>query len=139
MAFTCPVCGYNQLKYPPENETICPSCYTEFGYDDATRSHSELRQEWLSNGARWEGSNVMAAPAGWDPYEQLKHIGALQERPVKSSTNLGVVDLVSSRTIVGITIAAAVVHIVGRQYGIRNVLYQTARITTATPIVKIHA
>jgi hypothetical protein len=72
--FTCPVCGYNQLQYPPTNENICPSCYTEFGYDDATRSYAELRAEWLANGAHWEGANVMQPPQGWNAYEQLANL-----------------------------------------------------------------
>jgi len=77
--YVCPVCGYNKLRYPPENESICPSCYTEFGYDDATRSHAELRREWLANGPRWEGANVMPVPFDWQPYAQLKNIGVIKE------------------------------------------------------------
>jgi hypothetical protein len=80
MYFTCPVCGFNRLRHPPQDENICPSCYTEFGYDDATRSHAELRREWLGNGPKWEGANVMRPPYGWNPYEQLKNIGII-ERP----------------------------------------------------------
>ena len=72
--YTCPVCGYNQLRYPPRNENICPSCYTEFGYDDATKTHDELRAEWLANGAHWEGMNVMPPPAGWNPFTQLANL-----------------------------------------------------------------
>ena len=72
--YICPVCGYNQLKYPPRDETICPSCYTEFGYDDATRNHAQLRAEWLANGAHWEGANVMPPPLGWNAYEQLSNL-----------------------------------------------------------------
>ena len=71
---TCPVCGYNQLAHPPVEGTICPSCYTEFGYDDVTLSYSELRERWLANGPRWEGVNVMPAPVGWNPFEQLKNL-----------------------------------------------------------------
>ena len=72
--YTCPVCGFNQLIHPPENETICPSCYTEFGYDDATKTHAELRAEWLANGAHWEGANVTPPPPGWNPYTQLSNL-----------------------------------------------------------------
>lgn len=52
----CPVCGYGGLTEPPSDFTICP---TEFGYDDATRSHEELREEWVRNGSRWAAENVM--------------------------------------------------------------------------------
>jgi len=72
--FLCPVCGYNQLQHPPVEGTICPSCYTEFGYDDSRRSYAELRAEWIANGSQWEGINVMPPPFGWNPVEQLKNL-----------------------------------------------------------------
>jgi hypothetical protein len=71
---TCPVCGYNQLIHPPIEGTICPSCYTEFGYDDVAFSYPELRARWLANGPQWEGVNVMPIPVGWNPFEQLKNL-----------------------------------------------------------------
>src|ERR1017187_7282190 len=45
--YLCSVCGYDRLEDPPKNFTICPSCGTEFGYDDAFASHAELRAKWL--------------------------------------------------------------------------------------------
>ena len=116
--YTCPVCGYNQLKYPPKDETICPSCYTEFGYDDATRSHYELRQEWLANGPRWEGSNVMPAPYGWQPYEQLKNIGILSEprSQAKGNTRIEIVDL--GRQSKQVRTAPGVITIQGHLYAL---------------------
>jgi hypothetical protein len=65
----CPVCGY-LMRYPPVDFHICPSCGTEFGYEDAGRSYAELRAEWLRSGARW-WSPVDSKPDGWDPYLQL--------------------------------------------------------------------
>ncbi|SRR6266540_2730000 len=82
--YICPVCGYNNLRYPPRDETICPSCYTEFGYDDATRSHAALRAEWLANGAHWQGANVMQPPPGWNAYEQLAN---LEPKPTSETTS----------------------------------------------------
>lgn len=65
----CPVCGY-QLPWPPEDFHICPSCGTEFGYDDAGRTHAELRAQWIERGAHW-WSRSTPAPVGWDPLVQL--------------------------------------------------------------------
>lgn len=58
------------MRYPAADYHICPSCGTEFGYDDAGRSHAELRANWLRNGARW-WSPVDPQPPNWDPYTQL--------------------------------------------------------------------
>jgi hypothetical protein len=76
MAYTCPVCCYPDLRNPPIDFTICPSCGTEFSYDDATKSHTELRNEWVESGARWY-SNVIARPLGWDPMFQLLQGGQI--------------------------------------------------------------
>ena len=69
---TCPVCGY-RMPYTADNFHICPSCGTEFGYDDAGRTHAELRSIWLKSGAKW-WSPVDPQPEGWDPYSQLENI-----------------------------------------------------------------
>jgi hypothetical protein len=66
----CPVCGYDPLEDPPENFIICPSCGTEFGYDDAFASHADLRPKWLRNGAQW-WSTVDPKPEHWDPQQQV--------------------------------------------------------------------
>jgi hypothetical protein len=62
--------------YPATDHRICPSCGTEFGYDDAGRSHEELRQIWVENGARW-WSPVDPTPPGWNPREQLINLEML--------------------------------------------------------------
>ena len=69
---TCPVCGYNQLRVPPQDHTICPCCGTEFGYDDFATSHLELMREWVSNGMVWF-SDYTLAPHGWSPVKQLRN------------------------------------------------------------------
>ena len=69
MANICPVCGYS-LERPAADYRICPSCGTEFGYDDAGRTYAELRAAWLRSGAQW-WSRSRPAPAEWDPYKQV--------------------------------------------------------------------
>ena len=46
----CPACGY-LMRFPPQDFHICPSCGTEFDYDNVGRSFAELRQAWISSGA----------------------------------------------------------------------------------------
>lgn len=72
MVNICPVCGY-PLQWPPRDFHICPSCGTEFGYDDAGRSHEELRSQWLDGGARWWSTST-PPPANWNPYFQLGNL-----------------------------------------------------------------
>lgn len=80
MSHTCPVCGYAQLEEPAVDlvgeptYSICPSCGTQFGYDDATRTHDDLRAEWLAGGALW-WSEVKPAPSGWTGKAQLDAAG----------------------------------------------------------------
>ena len=73
---TCPVCGYSRLEEPPRDFTICPSCGTEFGYDDAFTTVDQLRANWLRTGPRW-WSTVDATPEGWDPYLQVGNVASL--------------------------------------------------------------
>jgi hypothetical protein len=67
---TCPVCGYDQLSEPPKDFTICPSCGTEFEYDDVRQTVEQLRAAWLQTGPRW-WSTIDPLPVGWDPYKQM--------------------------------------------------------------------
>lgn len=53
MKYTCPVCGFDDLKYPPSNYAICPSCGTEFGIDDEEYTILELKDRWIKGGKRW--------------------------------------------------------------------------------------
>ena len=76
MSFVCPVCGYPNLAEPPYDGTspsyeICPSCGTEFGYEDSGRSHAELRHAWVDGGCRW-WATYDKPPKGWDPLQQLR-------------------------------------------------------------------
>ncbi len=71
--YTCPVCGYGELAEPPYDYTICPSCGTEFGYTDSTRTHQELRQQWIASGRHWH-SRVTPRPINWDADKQLERV-----------------------------------------------------------------
>jgi len=74
MNHSCPVCGFDELRYPAKSDMICPCCGTQFGYDDFARTHAELRGEWLASGAVWQ-SRRTEAPAGWSPDTQLARAG----------------------------------------------------------------
>lgn len=82
--YLCPVCGYDRLYEPPwsddaPSDEICPSCGTQFGYDDAAGgdaarravAHRALRASWVSDGCPWF-STSRRSPDGWDPTAQLR-------------------------------------------------------------------
>ena len=85
VASCCPVCGYAELPTPPYDEhwcasfEVCPSCGTEFGYDDATKPVEQLRQEWLDWGAAWR-SEQKRPPPGWSGRRQLEQSGLLNPK-----------------------------------------------------------
>lgn len=89
--FICPVCGYDSLDEPAYDEygcssfALCPSCGTEFGYDDSTVKHDELRKRWIKGGMKWWSTSVKA-PMGWNPKEQLKKEG--YSMPVSFSVHM---------------------------------------------------
>ena len=76
--YTCPVCGYGELRYPPSDYSICPSCGTEFGYSDFATSHDELRSIWIAAGMHWHSGAVPRPPA-WNPLAQLMSAGYRDE------------------------------------------------------------
>jgi hypothetical protein len=81
-ATPCPVCGH-PLDEPAYDEHgcasfgICPCCGTQFGYDDATLHHANLRTIWIESGARW-WSRAQKPPLGWDAYAQMRAAGLIQ-------------------------------------------------------------
>ncbi len=85
--YICPVCGY-RMRYPPSDFHICPSCGTEFGYDDAGRSHEDLRAIWLRSGAHW-WSSAEPPPPNWDAYTQLNTLFFSSLLPTQLSTSQG--------------------------------------------------
>jgi hypothetical protein len=77
MGYLCPVCGYDEMQSPPEDYYICPSCGTEFGYEDFAETYEgrvkqweRLRRRWLLNDMAWF-SPVIPPPSPWHPYTQL--------------------------------------------------------------------
>ena len=73
MMYRCPVCGFDQMPFPPEDNNICSCCGTEFGYHDLRFSHADLRRHWQANGAKWF-SMRMHPPAGWNPTNQVNRL-----------------------------------------------------------------
>ena len=73
----CPVCGYPALDEPPYDDSgcptyvICPCCGNEFGYDDTSVAHVELRKKWIKKGMPWWSKRINP-PDKWDPTQQLK-------------------------------------------------------------------
>lgn len=84
----CPVCGWGYLAKDAINHDICPSCGTEFGFDDFAVSHSELRRLWLDEGAPWFNTDN-GPPPGWNAVRQvlegLGEIGLVSDKPVQES------------------------------------------------------
>jgi hypothetical protein len=83
--FTCPVCAYNKMPYPPEDFEICPCCGVEFGYHDHRKSHKQLRDEWLARGAPWFNP-LSPPPQNWNPLLQLLNAGYEFDLPNDPST-----------------------------------------------------
>lgn len=79
MRYTCPVCFYSKLPYPPHGYHICPCCGTEFGNDDADFSLEQLREMWIAGGASWFFGRP---PLGWNPWLQLIQAGLSMSVPV---------------------------------------------------------
>jgi hypothetical protein len=88
VSYTCPVCGYPDLKEPPRGETtggsyeICPSCGIQFGYDDGAGGidtyareviYKKWRKKWVEGGMVWK-SNGIKSPRDWKPVEQLRNV-----------------------------------------------------------------
>jgi hypothetical protein len=67
MNHRCPVCGFDNMPYPPVDHNICSCCGTEFGYHDLRLSYSELRKQWQAKDARWF-STRMPQPEGWNAH-----------------------------------------------------------------------
>jgi hypothetical protein len=85
MNYTCPVCGYQKLRRPPEDYLICPSCGTEFGYTDFSRTWEELREEWKANGMQWY-SPVIPKPFDFNPTLQLQELFEFTAESVTDNT-----------------------------------------------------
>lgn len=85
--FQCTVCGFPSLPNKPADHEICPSCGTQFGYDDYTTSHAELRAKWLAAGANFFIKAL--EPHKWNPYRQLQEAGLLIAKEKETKTTTG--------------------------------------------------
>lgn len=90
---TCPVCGFTKLRYPVEENPICPSCYTEFGFDDEMKRLGVLRQEWIDAGMPWRGIAVQPEPADWNPTLQVQRLLGFEGNS-DTKTSIGQIDTV---------------------------------------------
>jgi hypothetical protein len=70
--YTCPVCLFDGMRYPPANHFVCSCCGTQFGYMDLVLSHAELRDHWVEGGAHFWSPSQM--PDGWTATGQLRQI-----------------------------------------------------------------
>ena len=66
----CPICGFDQMPYPPVPENICPCCGTEFGFDDYYHRPEELRRAWIQAKFPWF-DDIIRPPVNWSPVLQL--------------------------------------------------------------------
>jgi len=88
MNYTCPVCAFTAMPYPPAPYNICPCCGTEFGVDDRLQLPPQLRQAWIKAKMPWF-DDITSPPIGWSPAWQLilggfgsdliSHIGSIAE------------------------------------------------------------
>jgi hypothetical protein len=72
MNYSCPVCFFDRMPYPPRRYNICPCCGTEFDNDDVDHTFAELRYRWIENGAGWFFGQP---PHGWSAAAQLAKAG----------------------------------------------------------------
>jgi hypothetical protein len=91
------------MQDPPRDYNICECCGTEFGNDDESVSHEELRARWVAGGARWF---FRSAPVGWNPWAQLfmANVGMLRLGGVP--TGYGGAVLETARTVLDTTFGA---------------------------------
>ena len=66
----CPVCGFDELPYPPIDYNICLCCGTEFSYEDSGVTHLELRARWIESGSLWWSVDI-APPKRWSALRQI--------------------------------------------------------------------
>ncbi len=63
------------MRQHPSRHAICPSCGTEFGYDDFSTTHRALRNEWLRAGAPWFSASTNPPSIFWDGFRQVIEAG----------------------------------------------------------------
>ena len=100
LGFTCPVCGFHNDKLPPFEDgqnkwfqEICPSCGTQFGYDDDALSHHALRLRWVEGGAKADrlraGSHLANSHGLWMNKHPLGRQSALRRHIATRQRSVG--------------------------------------------------
>lgn len=92
--FICPVYGYPDSESPAYDaasgswyQEICPSCGTQFGYDDARQGHARTVAAGLTTDADRQGMPLgapMSTAAGRTPRGRRGTVGHLPEFPLGS-------------------------------------------------------
>jgi hypothetical protein len=72
------------MPYAPNDYSICPCCGTEFGLDDAERTHAELRMAWVHRGAPWFSDELTPEPM-WNAFVQMANAGLEYDRSQQPS------------------------------------------------------
>lgn len=131
MKYTCPVCAFTGLDEPPAYFTICPSCGTEFGYQDLVKGHDELRTQWIATGAKWH-SAVIVAPYQWDGMAQLKLAGFIDYSPISGNaqTEIAVVEIGRHSTVLDMPIGSTRINAL--EYGVGRVVNLLGRVRFAS-------
>jgi hypothetical protein len=62
------------MPYAPVPFNVCPCCGTEYGVDDHSRSHPQLRHDWVVAGTPWF-SDVRKPRKEWSGARQLIDAG----------------------------------------------------------------
>jgi hypothetical protein len=84
------------MPHPPTDYHICPCCGTEFGLDDISSSHEELRNNWLLAGAPWFSQfDEYRQPENWNAWDQVGSAGYAYDvvRPLEDPISNEVVQL----------------------------------------------
>jgi hypothetical protein len=130
MKYTCPVCAYDGLEEPPAYFTICPSCGTEFGYQDTLRGHDELRADWIAQGPIWQ-SSVIATPPQWNGMEQLRRGGLIDYSPVGAGTQTEIAVVEIGRHSAILDLPTGSVRINAKEYGVGRIVNLLAQLRFA--------
>lgn len=78
--YTCPVCGYNELKNELYDKDgfgtyeICVCCGFEFGNDDfpdKEKAFIDYRKRWIENGYQWFSKSTQK-PKHWNGKTQVE-------------------------------------------------------------------
>lgn len=102
--YICPICGFNELIYKPNNSyEICPCCGYEFGsfeynnedlgkyfnnYKETEEVFDFIREIWLNQGAKWWSENKKK-PKKMNFIKQLNNIQGFLFKHNKKGSSFG--------------------------------------------------